>query len=275
MDIELVTEGLEFPEGPIAMADGSVILTEIRASALTRVTPDGKKETVAQTGGGAQRRGDRPGRRDLCHQQRRLVRVAQARAASPSPARRRRTHTGGSIQRVDIKTGKVETVYDACEGRRLIGPNDLVFDKQGGFWFTDHGCAHAGGAQVRRALLRQARRLEDHARSATTSSRPTASASRRTRRSSTSPTPTLAGSGPSISASPASSPQAGFAPGRVVCNLQGYQLLDSLAVEAGGKVCVATIINGGITAFDPRRLDRALRRSPTSSPPTSASAAPT
>eukprot|EP01035_Chromulina_nebulosa_P031125 gene31125-41467_t len=44
---------------------------------------------------------------------------------------------------------------------------------------------------------------------------------------------------------------AGFAPGNVVCNLPGYQLLDSLAVEAGGKVCVATIINGGITAFDP------------------------
>jgi gluconolactonase len=37
----------------------------------------------------------------------------------------------------------------------------------------------------------------------------------------------------------------------VIHNLQDYQLLDSLAVEAGGKVCVATIINGGITAFDP------------------------
>jgi gluconolactonase len=46
-------------------------------------------------------------------------------------------------------------------------------------------------------------------------------------------------------------PGPGFAPGRVVHNLQDYQLLDSLAVEAGGKVCVATIINGGITAFDP------------------------
>jgi len=47
------------------------------------------------------------------------------------------------------------------------------------------------------------------------------------------------------------SSSAGFAPGRVVHNLAGYQLLDSLAVEAGGKVCVATIINGGVTAFDP------------------------
>ena len=52
MDIELVTEGLRFPEGPIAMADGSVILTEIEGQALTRVTPDGRKETVAETGGG-------------------------------------------------------------------------------------------------------------------------------------------------------------------------------------------------------------------------------
>ncbi|MGH6956627.1 MAG: SMP-30/gluconolactonase/LRE family protein, partial [Caulobacteraceae bacterium] len=46
-------------------------------------------------------------------------------------------------------------------------------------------------------------------------------------------------------------PGPGFAPGRVICNLPDYQLLDSLAVEAGGKVCVATIINGGVTAFDP------------------------
>src|SRR5438309_8792579 len=52
MDIELVTDGLRFPEGPIAMNDGSVILTEIEGMVLTRVTPDGKKTTVAETGGG-------------------------------------------------------------------------------------------------------------------------------------------------------------------------------------------------------------------------------
>ena len=49
----------------------------------------------------------------------------------------------------------------------------------------------------------------------------------------------------------------------MVCNLPGYQLLDSLAVEAGGKVCVATIINGGITAFDPDGSTEHYRRSPT------------
>jgi gluconolactonase len=41
------------------------------------------------------------------------------------------------------------------------------------------------------------------------------------------------------------------APGRVLGPLPGYQMLDSLAVEAGGKVCVGTLINGGITVFDP------------------------
>src|SRR4249919_3970665 len=52
MDFELVCEGLEFPEGPIAMNDGSVILTEIKGQRLTRVKPDGTREVVVNTGGG-------------------------------------------------------------------------------------------------------------------------------------------------------------------------------------------------------------------------------
>ena len=50
--MEIVTEGLRFPEGPIAMPDGSVILVEIEAQQLTRVLPDGTKQVVAKTGGG-------------------------------------------------------------------------------------------------------------------------------------------------------------------------------------------------------------------------------
>jgi gluconolactonase len=160
------------------------------------------------------------------------------------------THTGGMIQRVDIASGKAETVYDACEGRRLIAPNDLVFDKSGGFWFTDHGCATPEGRKF--GALCYAKpdgskivRARDHIIS-----------------------PNGVGLSPDEKVVYAADTnlgrlwafditgegelqQTGFAPGRVVHNLQGYQLLDSLAVEAGGKVCVATIINGGITAFDP------------------------
>ena len=50
MELELVAEGLLFPEGPIAMGDGSVILTEIAAGRLTRVTPGGDKEVLCETG---------------------------------------------------------------------------------------------------------------------------------------------------------------------------------------------------------------------------------
>ena len=46
-----ITTGLQFPEGPVAMPDGSVILTEMFASRLTRVAPDGTKTTVAEING--------------------------------------------------------------------------------------------------------------------------------------------------------------------------------------------------------------------------------
>ena len=47
-----VASGLRFPEGPVAMPDGSVILVEIAAGRITRVRSDGAMETVAEPGGG-------------------------------------------------------------------------------------------------------------------------------------------------------------------------------------------------------------------------------
>ncbi len=52
LKLELVTEGLQFPEGPVAMADGSVIVVEIRRGCLTRVRPNGEHEVLAELGGG-------------------------------------------------------------------------------------------------------------------------------------------------------------------------------------------------------------------------------
>jgi len=45
--------------------------------------------------------------------------------------------------------------------------------------------------------------------------------------------------------------QSSVAPGHVVCTLPGFQWLDSLALEASGKICVATLWNGGISVFEP------------------------
>src|SRR5690349_375352 len=47
-----VASGLAFPEGPIAMPDGSVVLVEMSGPRLTRVLPDGRTETIAEIPGG-------------------------------------------------------------------------------------------------------------------------------------------------------------------------------------------------------------------------------
>ena len=52
MDITEITDQLQFPEGPIAMPDGSVILVEIMRGTLSRVMPDGEIQVVAEPGGG-------------------------------------------------------------------------------------------------------------------------------------------------------------------------------------------------------------------------------
>lgn len=43
MDYQVVCEGLRFPEGPVWMKDGSVIVVEIESGDVTRVHPDGRK----------------------------------------------------------------------------------------------------------------------------------------------------------------------------------------------------------------------------------------
>ena len=47
-----IAHGLRFPEGPIAMPDGSVVLVEMFGPRLTRVHPDGSTETIAEIPGG-------------------------------------------------------------------------------------------------------------------------------------------------------------------------------------------------------------------------------
>lgn len=250
MDIELVAEGLRFPEGPIAMNDGSVILTEIQGQVLTRITPDGKKTTVAETGGGPNGAAIGPdGKIYVTNNGGSFEWIKNGDLLFPGPTPP--SHKGGYIQRVDIATGKCETVYDSCDGEKLNGPNDIVFDKTGGFWFTDHGCGTPDGRKHGALLY----------------ARPDGSKIVRPRPHMISPNGV--GLSPDekvvyvadtqlgrlwafdIAAPGELAPPANFAPGRVIHNLPGYQLLDSLAVEASGKVCVATIINGGVTAFDP------------------------
>ena len=139
MNFTEITSGLRFPEGPIAMPDGSVILVEMFGPRITRVHPDGTKETVAEIEGGPNGAAIGPdGALYLCNNGGCFTPVDLGGLLLPGafdPGR----YIGGRIQRVDLATGAVTDLYTHCDGRPLRAPNDLVFDAHGGFWFTDHG----------------------------------------------------------------------------------------------------------------------------------------
>lgn len=252
LELELVAEGLAFPEGPVAMADGSVIVTEIRAGRLTRIAPDGGRQVLVETGGGPNGAAvgpdgaiwiaDNGGSFSFSE-------VAGMTVPGPTPP----GHRGGSIRRFDPGSGTLETVYEACDGQRLIGPNDLVFDGHGGFWFTDYGSTREDGlaygalyhasADGGRISRQREHLLKPNGIGLSPDGRTLYVADTMLAR--------LWAFDVEAPGLLAPLDPLGAVPGRSVCNLPGVQLLDSLAVEEGGKVCVATILNGGITVIDP------------------------
>lgn len=135
--MRVVAEGLRFPEGPIALDDGSVLLVEIERGTLSRVNPDGGVEVVADCGSGPNGAAMGPdGAVYVCNNGGFSWRHVDGMLL---PGVQPETYDGGSIQRVDIESGEVRTLYTECDGWPLRGPNDLVFDRQGGFYFTDLG----------------------------------------------------------------------------------------------------------------------------------------
>ena len=50
--MKVIAQDLGFPEGPVVMPDGSIIIVEMRIGLISRVTPDGKKSLVCEIGGG-------------------------------------------------------------------------------------------------------------------------------------------------------------------------------------------------------------------------------
>jgi len=138
-EIRVVASGLRFPEGPVAMADGSVILGEIAGSAVTRIAPGGAKSPVGKAGGGPNGVATGPdGALYVCNNG--GNEYAQGGFLSTGPSK---DYQGGYIQRIDPRTGDTKVLYSQCSGHKLSAPNDLVFDRQGGFYFTDLGKRYA------------------------------------------------------------------------------------------------------------------------------------
>src|SRR5712671_3502368 len=129
-DVRVLATDLEFPEGP-------VVMVEIRGRRLTRVWPDGRKEVVAEIPGGPNGAAIGPdGRCYVCNNG---GFEWHRRGDTVVPGLQGSDYQGGSIQAVDLETGAVATLYTHSDQGPLRGPNDLVFDAHGGFWFTDFG----------------------------------------------------------------------------------------------------------------------------------------
>src|SRR5436305_431743 len=141
-DIRIIATGLRFPEGPVAMADGSVILGEIAGGRVTRVAADGGKTEIGKAGGGPNGLALGPdGALYVCNNGGAVYQTTPSfLSTGPAP-----DYKSGSIQRIDPKTGDTRALYTECSGHKLSAPNDIVFDKQGGFYVTDLA-KRAGGA---------------------------------------------------------------------------------------------------------------------------------
>lgn len=250
-DLNVVATGLKFPEGPIAMPDGSVLLVEIARGTLSRVAPDGKVEVVAQTGGGPN--GAAIGPDGHCYICNNGGFGWVERRGRIYPGDQAADYAGGRIERVNLATGEVEVIYEAAGGVRLCGPNDLVFDAHGGFWFTDHGktrprdrdrtgvfYAKADGSHIEEAIFPleapNGVGLSPNGDELYVAETPTG-------RLWAWP---LSGPG-QLAGERADRPDGG----RLLRGRQGYFLFDSLAVAADGGVCIATIIDGGVTTVYP------------------------
>jgi len=252
-DFTEITTGLRFPEGPIAMPDGSVVVVEMFGPRLTRIQPDGTKETIAEIVGGPNGAAVGPdGAFYLCNNGGCFTPFELNGLLLPGPFDPDR-YIGVLIQRVHPNTGEVTDLYTEVDGNPLRAPNDLVFDHSGGMWFTDHGIRHgrssditgiyyakADGSMVKEVVF-----------------------------------PTEAPNGIGLAPDDAAVYWAETHTGRVLrrnitgpgevepiepfdfvtpclAGLPGMQLLDSLAVDSDGNVCVATLINGGVTVISPK-----------------------
>ncbi|HEX4893304.1 MAG TPA: SMP-30/gluconolactonase/LRE family protein [Hyphomicrobiaceae bacterium] len=254
--IREIASGLLFPEGPIAMPDGSILLVEIARGTLSRVDAKGKVTVVAETGGGPN--GAAIGPDGACYITNNGGFEWVKTPDGMRPHNQARNYTTGSIQRVDLKTGKVDTLYTKGPNHKLNGPNDLVFDAHGGFYFTDlgkrrdrdmdTGCvyyAKADGSLIKEIAFPLM-------------------------------TPNGCGLSPDgkvlyvaetqtgrvwafdIEAPGEISKKAWPSPhgGRLLAGVGGFNLFDSLAVDSAGHVCVATLFNPGITAITPDGRNR-------------------
>src|SRR5256885_6728205 len=130
MEFRTLAERLQFPEGPVALADGSVLLVEIAAGTLTRIAPDGTKSVVATTGGGPN--GAAIGPDGKCYVANNGGFEWHREEGRIRPLTQAKDYNGGGREGGGPKTRALETVSPARGGTPPQGPNKLGIYAAGG-----------------------------------------------------------------------------------------------------------------------------------------------
>jgi len=162
-------------------------------------------------------------------------------------------YSGGRIEAVDLETGAFEVLYSHCGEFQLRGPNDIVFDREGGFYFTDLGKVRERDWD--RTGIYYAKTDGSHiaeiAYPMITPNGIGLSPDENTLYVAETATGRLWGfelRGPGEVVKEAwPSPHGG----RLIGQTSGFRNFDSLAVEADGRICIATLMDGAITVITP------------------------
>jgi len=247
-NLRVLAKDLKFPEGPVVLDDGAILVVEIAGSRISAIKPGGIVSVFAETGGGPNGLAVGPdGCFYVCNNGGNVYLPGSVGSTGPT-----KDYKGGYIQRVS-QSGLVETVHTHCNGRIVSSPNDIIFDKSGGYYFTDLGkrmsdYRYHGGVYYSPA---------DHSRLIEVIY------------------PMLTPNGIGLSpdetilyvadtetarllaydiASPGvvrKEPLPSVSHGRLLCELPGTQRFDSLAVDADGNIAVATLVSGYVTVISP------------------------
>ena len=141
--IELVAQGFDGTEGPLALPDGSLIFTENRVDRVRRIGADGAVSVFLERGRNPNALARGPDGS-----------IIAAQTAAPGIA-------------VIYPADKARVLATSFEGKPLNRPNDLIVDRTGGIYFTDPGagassaparCRGAGRATGSRAVFSPSQR---------------------------------------------------------------------------------------------------------------------
>jgi gluconolactonase len=247
----VVASGLRFPEGPVVLPSGDVLVTEIGRGTLTLISDAGEKRILADLGGGPNGAAVGPDGRIYVTNHGGATWIEDEHGLRPKA--QAPDYQGGRIERFDLATGKVEVLYRRAGDLPLKGPNDLVFDHHGGFWFTDYGknrlretdrtgvfYARADGGDIREVIfpMEKPNGIALSADGGTLYVVETFTARLWAFE--------IVGPG-QLNKLPWPSPHGG----RLVVGLGGYHGFDGIALDSEGNICCATFLNSFITVIAP------------------------